>query len=217
MRPLVEQYLGGLRSLKRKKTWKDVGITRPAETIERRVEKGLEPQSRASVVFVGPFDYTTRNRHAIRTMASILQTRLRETLREDLGGTYSVGAGASYSRWPRPEFQVSISFGSAPERNDALVTRTFEEIEKFRAEGPTEQELNDAVEATVRSYETSMEQNGYIATQLQFRYRENEPVDGLFTIVDDYRALTRELVHEAAKRYLTTDRYVKVQLFPEKK
>jgi zinc protease len=217
MRPLVERYLGGLPSLNRKETWNDVGITRPTGTIERRVEKGLEPQSRASVVFVGPFEYTTRNRHAIRAMASILETRLRETLREDLGGTYSVGASATYSRWPRPEFRISISFGSAPERNDALVTRTFEEIEKLRTEGPTEQELKDAVEAMIRSYETSMEQNAYVANQLQFRYRDDEPIDGLFTIVDDYRALTGELVHEAAKRYLTTDRFVKVQLFPEKK
>jgi predicted Zn-dependent peptidase len=97
------------------------------------------------------------------------------------------------------------------------VTRTFEEIEKLRASGPTEQELNDAVEAMVRSYETSMEQNAYLAAQLRFRYRENEPVDGLFRVVEGYRALTREQIHDAAKQYLTTDRYVKVQLFPEKK
>jgi zinc protease len=217
MQPLVERYLGSLPSLDRQETWKDVGMTRPTETVERRVEKGVEPQSRASVVFVGPFEYTAENRNAIRAMASILQTRLRETLREDLGGTYSVGAGAAYSRWPKPEFQVSINFGSAPERNDALVTRTFEEIEKLRASGPTEQELNDAVEAMVRSYETSMEQNAYLAAQLRFRYRENEPVDGLFRVVEGYRALTREQIHDAAKQYLTTDRYVKVQLFPEKK
>ncbi len=216
IKPLVERYVASLPAAGRTETWRDPGITPPDGIVTRRVEKGLEPQSQAAIVFSGPFEYTTVERNAIRAMASILQTRLRETLREDLGGTYSVGAAASYDRIPRSEYSVSINFGSAPDRNDALVDRVFAEISRLKAEGPSPQEVSDAVEAMVRTFETSMEQNGYLVSQLYFRYRDGSDIAGLFHAVDGYRAITAEAVHAAARKYLSADRYVKVQLFPEK-
>jgi zinc protease len=216
MKPLVERYLASLPATERTETWRDVGVTHPDGIVTRRVEKGLEPQSRAAIVFAGPMEYTRVERNALRAMASILQTRLRETLREDLGGTYSVGVGASYERIPRPDFSVSINFGSAPERNDALIDRVYEEIARLQDGGPTPQELSDAIEQLVRAFEENMEQNSFLVAQLYFRYRDGMDVAGLFSARDDYRTITAAEVQAAAKKYLTTDRYVKVQLFPEK-
>ena len=62
MRPLVEQYLAALPSLRRKETWKNVGIDPPKGVVERRVEKGIEPKSRASIAFTGPFQYDQAQR-----------------------------------------------------------------------------------------------------------------------------------------------------------
>jgi zinc protease len=216
MKPLVERYLASLPATERTESWRDAGVTHPDGIVTRRVEKGLEPQSRAAIVFGGPMEYTRVERNALRAMASILQTRLRETLREDLGGTYSVGVGASYERIPRPEFSVSINFGSAPERNDALVDRVHQEIARLQEGGPTPQELSDAIEQLVRAFEENMEQNSFLVAQLYFRYRDGMDVAGLFSARDDYRKITAAEVQAAAKKYLTTDRYVKVQLFPEK-
>ncbi len=215
MRPLIERYLASLPATGRTESWRDVGVHFPDGIVTRRVEKGLEPQSRAAIVFSGPFENTRTERNAIRAMASILEVRLRETLREDLGGTYSVGAGASYERIPRSEYTVSINFGSAPERSDALVERVFSEIERLRADGPTAQEVQDAIEALVRAFETNIEQNGFLVSQLYFRYRDEMDVAGLFRAADDYRRITAAEIQAAAQTYLTTDRYVKVQLFPE--
>ena len=217
MRPLVERYVASLPATGRKESWRDLGVTPPPGIVVRRVEKGLEPQGQSAVVFTGEFENTRVERNAIRAMASILQTRLRETLREDLGGTYSVGVSASYERIPRSEFSVSVNFGSAPDRSDALVERVFAEITRFQANGPTAQELSDAIEALVRAFEENMEQNSFLVSQLYFRYRDGQDVAGLFSARDDYRKLTAAEVHAAAKKYLPQERYVKVQLFPEKK
>ncbi|HKR23249.1 MAG TPA: insulinase family protein, partial [Pyrinomonadaceae bacterium] len=81
MKPLVERYLGALPSLKRKETWKDIGVKRPAGVVEKRVEKGMEPKSMTSIVFGGPFDFTQERRVAIRAMAEILSNRLLEVVR----------------------------------------------------------------------------------------------------------------------------------------
>ena len=69
--------------------------------VEKRVEKGIEPKSQTAIVFTGPFEYNQEQRVAIRAMAQVLETRLRETMREDLGGTYSVSVSPSYTKIPR--------------------------------------------------------------------------------------------------------------------
>src|SRR6476646_3143261 len=128
MKPLVERYLGGLPSIHRKETWKDVGVRSATGVIEKTVEKGIEPKSSNAIIFSGPFEHDQIHRVAIRAMAEVLQTRLLETIREELGGTYSISARPSIQRNPNPEYSITIQFGCAPERTDDLIKRVFEEI-----------------------------------------------------------------------------------------
>lgn len=217
LKPLVERYLGALPSLKRKETWKDVGVTLPAGVIEKRVEKGIEPKSRAAIVFTGPFTWNQNQRVAIRAMSEILGNRLLEVIREELGGTYSISASPGFYKYPKPEYSISINFGSSPERTEDLIKRVFEEIEKFKANGPTEKQLNDEKEALIREFETNSKQNGYLLTQIQLRYYNGEDPAGVWLVPEFYKKLDAAMVQEAAKRYLDTRNFVKVTLFPEKK
>src|SRR5581483_10857533 len=132
MKPLVERYLGSLPALHRQETWKDIGAKPPTGVIEKRVEKGIEPKSQTAIVYTGPFEYDPAHRIALRAMSQILQSRLLETIREELGGTYSITANASYDKFPLPEYEVAIQFGSDPQRTDDLVKQVFAEIDKLR-------------------------------------------------------------------------------------
>ena len=217
MKPLVERYLGALPSLRRKETWKDIGVTTPAGVVEKKVEKGIEPKSRAAIVFSGPIVFDQNQRVAIRAMSEILQNRLLEVIREELGGTYSITASPSYQKYPKPEYSISIQFGSSPERTDDLIKRVFEEIEKFKANGPTEKQLNDEKEALIREFETNSKQNGYLLGQIVARYYNGEDPAGVWMVTDYYKKLDAAAVQEAAKLYLNTKSFVKVTLFPEKK
>src|SRR5262249_46282680 len=138
LKPLVEGYLGALPAIRRNETWKDVGARPPSGVIEKTVEKGIEPKSETAIVFTGPFEYDPSHRTSLRAMGHILQARLLETIREELGGSYSVSVAANGDKIPRQEYQVSIRFGADPQRVDGLVKRVFEEIEKLKANGPTE-------------------------------------------------------------------------------
>lgn len=215
--PLVSRYLGGLPSVGRKETWRDSGVTPPAGVVSRRVEKGLEPQSQTSVVFTGPFSYTQPSRTAIRAMAQVFQARLREVLREDLGGTYSVTVNASYEKYPRQEYALAIAFGSAPERTDALFERVLAEAARFVGAGPTATELSDVRQAFIRDFETNLESNSYLATQMAARLENGEDVAGFFDLKASYETLSAEALHRAAKEFLNPGRYVRVSLFPEKR
>ena len=217
MKPLVERYLGALPSTRRKETWRDIGVTTPKEIVEKKVEKGIEPKSRAAIVFSGPFEYVQSNRVAIRSMSEILQTRLLEIIREELGGTYSITAGFSYQKFPKPEYSITIQFGCAPERTEDLIKRVFQEIENFKANGPTEKQLTDEKEALIREFETNSKTNGYLLNQIYLRFQQDEDPAVIWQIPEFYQKLTATTVQQAAKKYLTTNSYVKVTLFPEKK
>ena len=217
IKPLVEQYLGALPSTGRKEKWKDTGIRYAKGVIERRVEKGVEPQSQTTIVFTGTFEDNQEQRVAMRALTEVLQTRLRERLREDLGGTYSVGANPSYARIPVGEYAVTISFGSAPDRVEGLVKATLEQVELLKNEGPTEQQVADAKQRLLRDYETNTKTNGYFVTQLSLRYQAGEDVATLFAMEKEYAKVTPATIKESAKRYLNPANLVKVSLFPEKK
>ncbi len=217
MKPLVERYLAALPSIHRRETWKDVGIHTPAAVVEKQVQKGIEPKSMAAIVFSGPFEFDQTHRVAIRALAQVLQTRLRETIREELGGTYSITAGQSYDRIPRQEYSVRIQFGCDPQRTDDLIKRVLAEIEQLRANGPTETQVSDVREALLREFETNSKQNGYVLNQIALRYQSGDDPAGLWDVPEYYKKIDKAMIQQAAKTYLNTNRYVKVTLFPEKK
>ncbi len=217
MKPLVERYLGGLPSTRRKETWKDVGVRMPEGVVEKQVQKGIEPKSQAAIVFSGPFRYDQTQRVAIRAMAEVLQGRLLETIREQLGGTYSIAARQSYQKIPRPEYSITVQFGSDPQRQNDLIARVFQEIEQFKANGPTAKQVSDEKEALLREFETNSQQNNYLLSQLTGKYQYGEDPAELWNVPDYYRKIDAAMIQQAARTYLNTNRYVKVTLVPEKK
>jgi zinc protease len=228
MRPLVERYLGGLPSTNRVETWRDLGERPPRGVIEEIVHKGLEPQSQTRLFFTGSIDYGDRSqRLGIAVMTSVLQTRLREVLREELGGTYSVSVGSSFSWRPAGQYRLSISFGSDPERADELLAAVYEEIDRLKSSPPDEAEVNDVLEAQRRTWETNQESNSWWLSVLDGRYRYLlDQSDGRYPSGDvlletlptygaDLDALTPPRIQELARRYFDQDNRVRVTLLPE--
>lgn len=214
IRPLVQTYIGGLPSIDREEIWRDVGIDPPEGVIRKAVRKGVEPQSQTQMIFTGPFEYTSENRQVIRSLASTLETRLQEVLREDLGGTYGVSVSASYERFPEAGYGLRITFGSDPERVEELTEVVFSEIESFKNAGPDADDVNNAKEIQRRSKETSLRENGYWVAQLTFADQyETDP--RFLTSYDMIDSLTVEKIRDAAVQYLRTDNYVLISLFPE--
>lgn len=217
LKPLVERYLASLPSLRRKETWRDVGVRAPRGAIVRTVEKGTEPKSQTAIVLTGPFEYTPTERVVIRAMAQALEAKLMTAIREELGGTYGISARANYSRIPRPEYSISIDFGADPARVDALVARVFEEIGRLKADGPSAQLLNEVKQSMLRDFETDSKSNGFLLNQILGKYQHGEDVEGLWDLPKNVEKLDVAAVHQAARKYLDTANSVRVTLLPEKK
>ncbi len=214
IRPLVEQYLGALPNLGREETWRDLGVDPPSGVIEKAVYKGMEPQSRTQIVFAGEGAYSPEESIALGALASVLEIRLRELLREDLGGTYGVGVGSSLTYWPDEEYSVTINFGSAPERAEELATVVFEEIERVKTDGPDAETVDKVRESQRRAKETNLRENGYWLGRMEGMDQQGRDLR-LIPSYDLIEGWTAEQVQEAANRYLREDRYAKFVLYPE--
>ena len=217
MKPLVERYLATLPSINRKENWKDVGVRPASGVIEKKVEKGSEPKSLAAIVFSGPFEDDQTHRVAIRAMAEVLGTKLLEVVREELGGAYSINAGASYGRFPISQYSIMIQFGSDPQRTEDLIKRIFEEIELLKTNGPSEKQVSVEKEKLLRQFETSIKQNDYLLGQILARYQYGEDPAVIWKVPEYYNKIDAAMIQEAAKTYLNPKNYAKVTLFPEKK
>ena len=215
MQPLVERYLGGLPSLKRQETGRDVGIRPPAGIVEKQVVKGVDPKSEVSVVFTGAFENDQQHRIILRAMAETLEGNLQRLLREDLGGTYGVSVRPDFDKRPQQRYSVTINFSCDPTRTDELVKALFQTIAQFRFTGPTSGQVRDVKAALERDLETNGRDNGYLLNQIAYKYQYDEDVADVFNLQTYYDALTPAAIRDAAQAYLNTMRYVKVTLVPE--
>ena len=214
LRSLTATYLASLPTGGRVEQWRDVGVDPPTGLEDHVVRSGIEPRSRTVVVFAGEAMLSRQEALTLTAAAEMLTIRLRERLREELGGTYSVGANARSTLLPDPEYRISIGFGSDPARAEELLVEVFEELDWLREGG--EQEYLDTVKELLRTpREEQLRDNGFWLGQIQTVTQRGEAFTATTGFEDRLDALTLEEVAAAARRFLTEDRYVQVVLLPE--
>jgi zinc protease len=218
MKPFVETYIASLPATHAHETWRDLNISTPDGVVDRTVEKGIAPKSQVAIVFSGPFEYDDAHRLALRAMTMVLQSRLFDTIRQELGGTYSIEASPDTAKFPRPTFKVRIEWASDPERMPTLVERVFDELDFVKNTRLTRNQMALVRQALRRDFETNSQDNGYLLNQISRKYEDGEAADvgAVFDLPARVDALTADQIQAVAQAALDTTRYVKVTLNPEK-
>ena len=94
--PLLATYLGSLPSRgTRDAKFGDMRLQFPTSVVREKVTKGQEPRSQTVMTFFADTGLDELETHRVQAATSVLEMRLRDILREKLGGTYSVGVGYS--------------------------------------------------------------------------------------------------------------------------
>ena len=219
IKPLVETYVASLPATHAKETWRDVGVALPTGVVEKTVQMGIAPKSQVAIVFSGPFQYDDQNLLALRTMTLILQSRLLDSIRQELGGTYSITATPSAEKVPKPQYTVRIEWTCDPARTQALVARVFEEIETVKGTYISREWLGRIRDVLLREYQDNIQDNAYVLNLIASHYAnggspEVAPVAKMTDLIGN---LTGTQIIDAAKTYLRTSDYVRVTLMPAAK
>lgn len=216
MRPLVQQWLGALPSTGRHETWRDNGMTTPDSVVDVVVRKGVEPKATTSIYFTGDTPYTPENRYALRSLADLLEMKLIDNLRENLGGTYSPSVQGLAGKAPREVYQVTIGYGSAPDKVDTLFKSVLAVIDSVKRFGVSDADVQKVREQQLRQQETQSKENTFWVQNIAGRIENGEDPRGLAHYVDLINGLTGAQIQEAARRYLNLSRYARFTLLPEK-
>lgn len=217
IKPLIETYIGGLPVINRDETWDSTTYSFPAGIKECIIHKGLEPKSRNTLVFSGDFDWSIKNRYIAQSMLDVLRIKLRERIREDLGGTYGVRTSGSFEQYPKQRYEIEISFGCDPARVEELTQEVFSQIDSLKNFVTTDENLQKVTETQRRQYEVNLKSNAFWLNNLEYRYFHKLDPEGILNYLELVNNLTLEDIRQAAEKYFNINNYVRVVLYPENK
>jgi zinc protease len=215
IKPLVETWLGSLPAIHRNETWRDVQYAYPQGVIKRAVKRGVEMKSLDALVFTGSFDYSRENRYKAESMLNVLRIKLRERIREDLGGTYGVRVSGSWDHYPVPRYRITIQLGVNPERVPELTAEIMNQIDSLRNFGTTDVYLTKVKEMNRKEYEVNIKDNGFWLGNLDFKYFHSEDPMDIITYPDMVERLTLQDIQNSARQLLNKNNYVNLILYPE--
>ena len=214
--PLVEKWIGALPSTgKRSSAARDMGVRFPAVVVKEEVKKGKEPASQTVLSFFADPGLDEFEMHRARAASSVLNIRLREILREQLGGTYGVSVGFSNTPPIKGYGTMMIQFGSSPDNVDTLVAATLKEIERLKVEGPSLEDVNKVKELERRDLETNAKQNSYWMGSMQTVHMYGWDPAGIARRLDRTEKLTPEIIKTMFQKYFPMERHTLVTLKPE--
>jgi zinc protease len=216
--PLIEKWIASLPSTgKKTSAARDMGVTFPSSMVKEEVKKGKEPVSQTVLAFFADPGLDEFEMHRARAAASVLNIRLREILREELGGTYGVSVVPAFktSSAIKAYGMMEIQFKSSPDNVDKLVNAAMTEIERLKKEGPSADDVAKVKELERRDLETNAKQNSYWLGSMQTVHMYGWDPAGIARRDQRTERLTQENIKAMFNKYFPTDRYTLVTLKPE--
>ncbi len=217
--PLIQKYLGNLPNINREEEWKDIGVRAVKGGIKDRIQKGEAPKTNVHMYFHGDFDYSKDNNYIMSSMLAYLRIKLREELREDLGGVYGVGIFGGGSKKPVENYGVTISFNADPPMTDTLVQAAKDVIKKALMEGPSEEDMTKVKETQRQGRIKDLKENRFWQRQISTEHEEGQTFDNVLLEALEARinSLTSAQIMAAIGQYFDYENYIEIIMDPEPK
>lgn len=163
-KPLLEKYIASLPAKKVKKQ-APKALSSIAMAEGDIVDSFKQPMSSPSTTVLNFFTgnnvpYSVKNGILFNLVGDILEIKLTESLREEMGGTYSPGAGAMLNPFTK-QWAIIYQFVTNSDVLDKMVDRADNEFAKLLKEGASEKDFNKVKEASIKQLEIAERSNGY--------------------------------------------------------
>ena len=212
---LIEKYIGAIPSKGVKEQWMDRSSEFAKGTIDKTVYKGEAEKGMMVLVTNKAFDYSSKETMTTKVLGDILDIKLTETIREELGGTYSPMFRLSYEKYPKPEITLMAMYGCDPTNIEKLTTATWQVIDKMMTEGPTDIDLAKVKEQLIRAREKDYTNNNrFWGNLIKNSIWLNEDLKNVEQYKEAVNSVTKDDVHQVAKKYLEHKDHIRISLKP---
>ena len=188
LKPLIEQYIASLPATKKAEKGKDLGIKPMPGIVTKTVKRGIEPKSAVNITMDFPYDnFSSEENLKINLLGEVFNIKIRETLREDLGGVYSPRASLNWGYFPRRYARGTVNFTCDPTKTDMLIAAAKEVIDNVK-KGISEEDLKKAKELNKKENEVSKKENRYWLRNIIGYETTGRGNDGLSFLTTGYDA-----------------------------
>lgn len=215
-RPLVEQYIATLPA-DASKVDKTITIdpsmqAKPGKGTDAFTTKMETPQTYVFINAFGTEPYDSKNAKIASIAGQILSKRLLETVREDMGAVYSIGAFGQLSRLPGNNASLMTNFPMKPEMKQEVLDFIEAEFGRMQS-NVTAEELNKVIEFMVKSAVEGKEKNDSWISAIS-----GTTINGVDTFngnVETLQSITVDDIQNFVKNLLEQGNYRVVVLDPE--
>jgi zinc protease len=217
VKPLVATYLASLPTPDLPLSVKDVGV-RPVKGVVRKdVFSGSEQKSQVAINFSGPAVFSEDEQLRLQALVDVMNLRINDVLREKLTLIYSGRMNGALEKIPYGHYTIGMALPTGPANVDKTIAAAFAEIAQMKENGPSAADLAKVKQNWGQVHRRSLRENGYWLHELQAAVTLGTDPASILSYEQRVAAITAQDVQAAAARYLDTNNYVQVVLYPEKK
>ncbi|MFL5772289.1 MAG: insulinase family protein, partial [Flavisolibacter sp.] len=214
-KPLFEKYLGSLPATPVQHMYKDNNVRPVKGIVEANIKKGKEAKSVITVLWSGETEYNPDEALAMSALIDVLNIKVIEKLREELGSMYSGGLSGSIQKRPYSHYQISANIPTGPESVNKLTTALFDIIRNAQQNGVEQKDLDKVKQTWITQHRVNMQNNDEWLNDLSQAYIDQTNPERILTFEQRVNALTLKDLQNAAQKYLNMNNYVKAVLYPE--
>jgi zinc protease len=215
MKPLIATYIASLPAGDITTRFRDPHVRPVRGVVKKEVRRGHEAKSNISITFTGDAAYSQQEQVRLQAMLEILNIKLTEVLREQMGLIYGGGSNGTLSKLPYGNYAITLSLPCGPENVDKVIAAAFAEIRKLQAQGPEAGDLEKVKQNWTNNHRRAMRENGYWLNYFQGAYLNGIAPETILEYGERVDAVKAADIKTAATRYFDFDNYVQVVLYPE--
>ncbi len=215
----IQKYLGNLPNIDRDEKWQDLGIDPLEGGIKDRFKRGEAPKTNVQMYFHGDYEYDLDNNYIMNSALAYLRIKLREALREDLGGVYGVRVSGGGSKKPKERYGITISFNADPPMTDTLIQAAKIVIQNAINEGPDDVDMTKVKETQKQGRIKSLKENRFWQNRIGQAHEDNKVFEEILLSKLEARiaGLTAEQLKGAIGQYFDYSNYMEFIMDPEPK
>lgn len=215
VKPMIEQYIGGLPTLNRQEKEVDNGIRTPKGKVVNHFKKPITtPKSTVFIDYSGNVEYNLKNQVLTAMLASVLQITLIEEIREKEGASYNVDAQGSLYSYPVQTCELQISFDTDPAVMQKMVGIAHRQVKDIATKGFPKQHLSKAKEYLLKAHAQNLRNNQFWVAAIREKYKNG--IDISTTYSEVVNGITPEQVVDFANKLLEQNNVVEVSMSPSK-
>lgn len=218
IKPLIEQYLATLPSVKRNDPMgNDKVYPRMQKGItEKRFARSMEtPKASIVSVYSGQTDFTPKNMLLLTALKQILDIVYVEKVREDEGGTYGVGVSTQLAYFPKGQISLQTYFDTDPAKADKMNNIVRTELQNIVKNGPRVEDFSKTKENMQKKYAENLQENNYWLRVIDDYYTHN--LDRQTSYKSILEAMTPQQIQAIAKKIVSSGNMLEVFMEPEAK